>query len=323
MKLFALLFSLSLGLLACTSSRHAAPSSQWRIAYNVLVDGEKDDYDVFVMNADGSQKQNITNHPDVAWTYYAWKDRLFFISDRDSCRRCYFLYETDASGRKPRKVANLQLEDSWMSSRNDGKEMVVSGRIGKETRMQLFLVNTQTGDFRQLTSDTAALHRDPVFSPDGQAIVFTYKKNRRNREEIDELYRMNVDGSGMRQLTHFPANDTTAEWHSYHAGPPRWNQRENFISYQSFQNGKYSLYAVTPDGSQQWKLTDNTFDEGWHDWSPDGRWLFVETFDTEQKKFHIHRMNWKTKALLQLTDTTYKYQQAPVVLFSPLSPGKN
>ncbi|MBL7776104.1 MAG: PD40 domain-containing protein [Saprospiraceae bacterium] len=299
---------------ACSAGRKI-PSDDWRVAYNVLTNSENDDYDVFVMRPDGSEKHNITRHPDVAWTYFAWKGRLFFISDRDTCRRCYFLYETDAEGRHPRKVTELQLEDSWMSSRHDGRELVVTGRIGKELRMQLFLVDTQTGAFRQITNDTAALHRDPLFAPDGQSIVFAYKKNRRDRQQIEELYRMNPDGSGMRQLTHFPTADSTAPWHSYHAGPPRWNRAENFISYQSFQNGKYSLYAVSPDGARQWKLTDLPLDEGWHDWSPDGRWLFVETFDTGQSQFHIHRLDWKTKALVQLTDTTYKYQQAPVLIW--------
>lgn len=314
MKKLLLLCLMLTSVLACTTTRKNRLDNL-KIAYNVLVDSANDNYDVFTMNSDGTGKQNITRHPDVAWTYFAWKNRLFFISDRDTCRRCYFLYETDAGGRNPRKVTGLQLEDSWMSSRNDGRELVVTGRIGKAIRMQLFLVNTETGAFRQLTNDTAALHRDPLFSPDGQQIVFAYKKNRRDRNAIEELYSMHVDGSGMRQLTHFPAADTTAPWHSYHAGPPRWNQRENFISYQSFQNGKYSLYAVAPDGSRQWKLTENTFDEGWHDWSPDGRWLFVETFDTDQTQFAIYRINWNTRELFRLTDTTYKYQQAPVVLW--------
>lgn len=314
MKKFLLLCLLVANLLACTMTRENRLNN-WKIAYNVLVDSANDNYDVFVMNTDGSGKRNITNHPDVAWTYYAWKNRLFFISDRDTCRRCYFLYEMDNHGRNPRKVTPLQLEDSWMSSRNNGRELVVTGRIGKEVRMQLFLVDSETGSFRQLTNDTVALYRDPLFSPDGTQIVFAYKKNRRDRNEIEELYGMHADGSEMYQLTHFPANDTTAKWHSYHAGPPRWNKQENFISYQSFQNGKYSLYAVAPDGSRQWKLTDNNFDEGWHDWSPDGRWLFLETFDTAQTQFAIHRMDWQMKTLLQLTDTTYKYQQAPVVIW--------
>lgn len=314
MKHLSLLAAFTAFLLACTATRQTVPPGSWRIAYNVLLPDSQDNYEVFTMKPDGSQKQNITRHPDVAWTYYAWKNRLFFISDRDTCRRCYFLYETDAKGLAPKKVTELQLEDSWMGSRNDGKELVVCGRLGTNVRMQLFLVNTQSGAFQQITRDTAAMYRDPIFSPDGQSIVFAYKKNRRDREEKEELYRMNPDGTNMVRLTHYPVADTTAKWHSYHAGPPSWNTRENFISYQSFQNGKYSLFAVTPDGSRQWKLTETPFNEGWHDWSPDGRWLFFESFDDAQTQFQLFRMNWKTKELLQLTDTSARYQHAPVVL---------
>ncbi len=103
--------------------------AQYRIAFNVAQDSKADDYEVYSMNLDGSDKRNITNHKDVAWTYYAYKDRLFFISDRDACKRCYFLYEMKADGSNVRKISDLRLEDSWMGSRNDGAEMVVSGAL--------------------------------------------------------------------------------------------------------------------------------------------------------------------------------------------------
>ena len=91
------------------------------------------------MNFDGSGKKNITNYEDVAWTYNAYKNRLFFISDRDTCYRCFFLYECNADGNNLKKVSNLQLEDSWMSSRNNGEEMIVADRIGKLVRFQFFI----------------------------------------------------------------------------------------------------------------------------------------------------------------------------------------
>lgn len=264
------------------------------------------------MNLDGSGQTNITRHPDVAWTYYAWKDKLFFISDRDTCRRCYFLYESDADGNGVRKITNLRLEDSWMSSRNDGKEMIVTGRIGKEIRYQFFMVNVATGAFRQITTDTAAAYSDPCFSPDGKQIVYRYKKNRRDHNEKAELWLMNADGTGTpRQLTHYPPNDTTAQWHSYHAGPPHWNAHAGFITYQSLQEGKYSIYAVTPDGRRNFKLADFLLEAGWHAWSPDGDWLAVEMFDHEQSKFDIWLWNRKTKEFKQLTDSP-KYEQSPV-----------
>lgn len=316
MRIYLLILVLAGLLVACSKKlvqeANTPEKSGLKIAYNVFMPNTKSDYNVFAMNLDGSGQKDITNHPDVAWTYYAYDNRLFFISDRDTCYRCYFLYETDAEGQNVRKVSNLQLEDSWMSARNRGGEMVVAGRIGREVRYQLFVVNTSDGSYRQITNDTAALHRDPLFSPDGKQIVFAYQANKRDQSQHEELFIMDANGAGKRQLTHFPANDPAINEHHYKAGPPKWNAREGFISYQSHQNGKYSLYAVTPDGKKQWKLTDRPEEEGWHDWSPDGRYLAVEIYLAERKEYHIALMDWKTKAWRVLTDSTYKYHQAPV-----------
>lgn len=298
---------------SCSKKTTVSPAPQnLKIVYNVLENREKGDYDLYTMNLDGSSPMNITRHPDVAWTYYAWKYKLFFISDRDTCRRCYFLYESDPDGNRVRKVSNLRLEDSWMSSRNNGKEMIVSGRIGKEIRYQFFLVDVKTGAFRQITTDTAAVYSDPCFSPDGKQIVYRYKKSRRDRYEKAELWLMNADGSGTpRQLTHYPPTDTTAEWHSYHAGPPHWNAQAGYITYQSLQEGKYSIYAVTLDGKRNFKLVEMPLEAGWHAWSPDGDWLVMDVFNHEQTTFDIWLWNRKTKSLKQLTDTE-RYEQSPV-----------
>jgi TolB protein len=292
-------------------------SPAYYLAYNVLFDSKADNYEVFAMNLDGSDKRNITNHKDVAWTYHAWKNKLFFISDRDTARRNYYLYLTEDGGKNVRKVTDLRLEDSWMATRNDGRELVVSGRIGSSIRYQLFLVDVETGKYSQITSDTAAMYGDPAFSPDGKNIVYRYRKNKRDRQEKAELWIMNLESRSTKQLTHYPPDDTTAPWHAYHAGPPHWHPSENFISYQSLQRGRSSLYAVTPDGKKQWKLlTTDLTDQGWHDWSDDGQWLAFEGFDTQQTRFDIFLMNWKSKSVKKLTDTTYRYQQAPVFVRS-------
>ncbi len=63
---------------------------------------------------------------------------------------------------------------------------------------------------------------------------------------------------------------------------------------------------------KQWKLTNNPMVEGWHNWSPDGNQLAFDSSDPEQSQFHIFLMDWKTKKTVQLTDTTFHYQFAPV-----------
>lgn len=290
-------------------------SKHFSIAYNIHIpDTSKDDWEIIHMNLDGSNKQNITNHSDVAWTYHAFKSRLFFISDRDTAYRHYFLYECDSKGNNVKKVSDLRLEDSWMSSCKNGEEIIVSGRMGKEIRFQLFLINTKTGDYHQLTTDTAAMYSDPCFSPNGEQIVFSYKKNRKDKTAHEELYLMDINGSNLRRLTFYPEDNPSAKEYGYKAGSARWHPTENIITYVSKQNGRNSIFAITPDGKKQWKLLDNKESDGWHDWSSDGNWLVYNSSDNEEKQYHITLMNWKSKQKWVLTDSTNKSQLGPVFL---------
>lgn len=308
-----LIIALSFGIFTGYGQQKQA-NKPLKIAYNVHIQGEKDNYDIYTVNSDGSNRKNITNHKDVAWIYHAYKKRLFFISDRDTCKRCYYLYECDSDGKNVKKVSGLRLEDSWMSTRKEGTEMVVSGRIGNSVRFQLFIINTKTGKYTQLTNDTVAKYYDPCFSPDGSKIVFSYKKNRRDKSTHEELYVMNADGSGeMKQLTHYPEDNFSAsEYGTYRAGAARWHPTENFITYVSRRDGKHSIFAVMADGSKEWKLMDNSYAEAWHDWSPDGKWLLYNSSDVKESEFQLILMNWETKKEVLMSDPNVRVQQAPV-----------
>lgn len=295
-----------------TPEEKTVSEKEYLIAYNIHVpDTTKDDWDIMLMNTDGSNQKNITNNDDVAWTYYIYKNKIYFISDRDTAYRNFFLYEMDTDGKNIRKVSDLRLEDSWMNTRNNGEEMVVTGRIGKETRQQLFIVNTKTGKYTQITNDTAAFYSDPNFSPNGKQIVCFYQKNKRDQSAHEELFVMNADGTNMKQITNYPEDNPSAKEYGYKAGTPHWHPTENFISYVSKQDGKNGIYAVMPDGKKQWKLFESEHSAGWHDWSPDGKWLTFSGSEDDQQ-FHIYLMNWKTKEIKQLTDTTYHSQLGPV-----------
>jgi TolB protein len=87
----------------------------------------------------------------------------------------------------------------------------------------------------------------------------------------------------------------------YKVGPPQWNAKYKLITYQSEQSGKSSIYAVTPDGKKQWKLTANELAEGWHDWSPDGEWLAFDARDAASGRYDIYLMNYKSKEVKKIT----------------------
>jgi TolB protein len=284
----------------------------YKIAYNVLSDTSIDNYDVFVMDMDGKNSKNITPFDGVEWTYYAAGRDLYVISDKDTTHRIYFLYRTDAEGSKYEKVSNFRLADSWIGSRYDGQELIV--RPHKTVDTAFYIIGRKGNILKRLKPELAYMN-DANFSPDGSLIVFrgAEKPFKKDNGYIDELYMMNDDGSDLRQLTHYPIGDTTAKWYSYHAGPPMWHPTENFISYNSKQGGKSSLFAISPDGTGKRELfPQDSLQQGWHRWSPDGKWLAIEVFDKDGSQFHIQMVNWNTKEATILTGTEYRFQQAPV-----------
>jgi TolB protein len=295
---------------SCNKSEKSIP--ELRIVYNVNYDTLTDDYEIFSMKLDGSDKKNISNSKGVDWVYYAYKDKVYFVSDRDTTHRMYFLYEMDANGKNVRKVTDLRLEDSSLGSRNNGKELIVAGRVGKEIRQQLFIINTETGGYAPVAQDTGASFNSPYFSPDGSMIVFRYRKNKRNYEnEKAELWIMNADGSNKKQLTYYPEADTTANWFDYHAGAPTWDPNQNLISYMSMQKGNYSIFTITPDGTETTQLTADSLGEGWHAWSPDGQWMVFDVSGLNGEYYDVCLMENSTKKVKKLTDD-WRTEQAPV-----------
>lgn len=297
---------------SCNNSKNRERSlnDDYAIVYNVLVDETTENYEVFQMNFNGSDKKNITNLPGVEWTYYSYKDRLLFISDKDTCHRCFRLYEANYKGENIKRISNVLLADSWMSSRKDGSELIVTP--DRKTDSGFYIISSK-GKLIQRLETGLPYSSDPLFVNEGKQIVFRggLTKSKLIEGFNEELYIIDENGENIRQLTHYPENDTTAGKFGYKAGTPKLHPIENFISYQSKQNGKYSLYAVSLDGQKQWKLTENLENEGWHDWSPDGKWLVIELFDHDQTQFHIGLMNWESKEMDILTDSTHQYQQSP------------
>lgn len=284
--------------------------NDYAIVYNVLVNEEKNNYEVFTMNTDGTNKQNITNLKGVEWSYSSYEDNLFFISDKDTSYRYYFLYVTDFLGNNIRKISDVRLSDSWMSFRNNGTEVIVTPH---STVDSAFYIIDLDGNLVGRIETGLKSSSDPCFVGKGDIVAFRggTKKSKRDPAYEEEIYLINIDGSGLKKLTYYPSSDTTAPWYAYKAGPPRQHPTERFISYASYQNGKYSLFGVTLDGKKQWELTENKFMEIYHDWSSDGKWLVTDLSNHNETQFNIGLMNWETKEWKILTDTTYNYQQSP------------
>ena len=311
MKETILLITISFLLISCKiyKTQKSESLSDIKIAYNVFEDPETDNYEIYIMNPDGSDKKNISNTEGVDWLYYAYGDKLYFVSDRDTTRRMYFLYEMDSDGNNIRKISDVRLQDSYLGTRKNGDEIIV---LPKTNIDSVFLIINSNGEIVKSVYPDLPYIADPFFSPDGNQIVFRGGKikSELGPKYIDELYIMNVEGGIPKQLTYYPANDTTAEWFAYRAGPPIWEPNRNIISFASKQNGNYSIFTIKPDGTELTQVTPDSTNEVYHSWSPGGEWIVFDGVP-EENNYDILLMNFETKEIKRLT-TDAKYEQGPV-----------
>lgn len=137
------------------------------------------------------------------------------------------------------------------------------GRITYEDNSRIVELNLATGEQIDITDGTHDVF-DPAWSPDGRQIAFISNQNGNY-----ELYVMNRDGSGIRQLT----TTDGAE------GSPSWSPDGSQIVYEFSPWTEYGflvesdLYVTSPATGMIWRLTETPGDEQGPDWSPDGRFI--------------------------------------------------
>jgi Tol biopolymer transport system component len=89
-----------------------------------------------------------------------------------------------------------------------------------------------------------------------EQIVFASERDGNSRE----IYVMNLDQTGLRQLTDDPAED----------GGPVWSPDGALIAFASDRDGDFDIYVMSADGSAVTRLTDAPAGDGFPAWSPDG-----------------------------------------------------
>lgn len=155
--------------------------------------------DIYEMNLNGTNLRKVTTHhsDDVDPSITQDGTLMSFLSNRPG--RAH-IYTTDPRGSEKdvKRISYVGQFNATPRFSPDGKEIVFSSWV--DNSFDLYRVGSDGNNLVRLTKDFGS-NEEPVYSPEGEFIVFTSKKVISRSKAVQDIYIMNRDGEILGQLT--------------------------------------------------------------------------------------------------------------------------
>jgi hypothetical protein len=177
----------------------------------------------------------------------------------------------------------VSMNDHWYV--NFGYYSNEPERLGYGEGGRLLRMNLRTGEVKTILDDPKGGVRDPQVHYDGKKVLFSYRKG---DSPTYLLYEINVDGSGLKQLTFGPDDDIE----------PTYLPDDSIIFSSArcrrFVNCWYSrvttLYRCDADGKNIRMLSSNNDHDNTPWVLPDGRVLYMRWEYVDRSQVHFHHL---------------------------------
>ena len=266
-----------------------------KLIFQSTRDGRSCDQE-YVMHVDGTALRRVSTGTGktTCGFFYADDQRILFGSSHALQTECpakpdpskgyvwgldpFDIYTARADGSDLRRLTDYGVYTAEAVVSPDGKRIVFTSL--KDGDLDIYTMNVDGSDVKRLTT-TPGYDGGPWWSPDGTQIVYrawhpvdsaltTYREllaQRLVRPNRMELWVMNADGSGQRQITHLGGANFGPSW-------TRDGKRLIFSSnYRQPRSGNFDLFLINLDGSGLEQVTTEQSFDGFPMFSPDGRSL--------------------------------------------------
>jgi serine/threonine-protein kinase len=221
--------------------------------------------------------------------------KIVFESDRDrpdavGALGHHEIYIMNPDGSDQRRLTHSNGRVSAPALSPDGRRIAFSGQWGGIH--EIFVVSASGGEPVRVTNMSAlGLGAGwPTWAPDGERLAFS------SLGQGGDVYVINADGTGLRNLTRHPAPDSR----------PEWSPSGGRIAFLSRRDQTREIYVMNEDGTEPVRLTfnaDSKSSRAWAPspaWSPDGRKIAF-TSDRDGNR-EIYVMNADGTGLTRLTN---------------------
>ncbi len=232
-----------------------------RIAFTSL--SEPNNQDIYVMSADGTSIRQLTTDParDMFPDWSPDGNQIVFVSYRAGGIRELFVMEADGSHQ--RQLTSNQAEytqwEQWSPVADQIAYIFHSNLENQGGR--IFVIGATGAGLRQITPEAGPLgETDLAWAPDGKKLYFVS-----NRSHYVEIWEINLDGSGLRQITNFHGANQVNLTHSLRVSPD--GKRLAFYGVgPNVEKYGTEIYLVNVDGSGLVEISLSPGQEEWLDW---------------------------------------------------------
>jgi TolB protein len=297
--------------LAASWAHATAPGANGGIAYARL--GR-----LWVMNADGSGARKLPHPAGSEDTNPDWApDGSMLAFER--CSKWCEVWTIGAGGSGARRLGPNCLHKSGACKDRGGPAWSPDGKqiafgqatvVGGRTQFaEVYVMNAAGGSERQVTQVTADKPFasdvfNPAWSPSGKQLVFEVRNSASGEPPNRRaLFIVNVDGSGVRQLT---------DWTLNGGDSPDWSPNGKLILFRAVSTTNReggNLYTIHSDGTGLKRLTNyparKTVQTG--SFSPDGKWITFSRFsNTPYPAVYVMRVNGTATHRLSKDDAAFE-----------------